>query len=89
MQVTPPPERYDFPYPGPVIERVLPLAEARRLCQQIGVGFVDACAGFVTLDSGERACFTVLPSDGFDTVDAYRRHEEAHCLGWPADHTDR
>ena len=37
--VTLPPPRYDHPYPGQVIERVLPLDEARRLCEQLGNGY--------------------------------------------------
>ena len=88
MQVTIPPPQYDHAFPGIVIERILPLEEVRKLCQQIGVGYVDGCAGFVTLDSGEKACFIVLPVDGFDSVAAYRRHEVSHCNGWPASHRD-
>ena len=82
MQVTLPPERYDHPYrDGPVIEKLLTLEEVRKLCESIGVGRYDACAGFIELQDGRRACFIVLPTDGFDTVEAYRRHELAHCAG--------
>ena len=85
MQVTVPPERYDH-YSGPVIERVLPLAEARKLCADIGIT-ADGCAGYVTMSDGTKACFIVLPTDGPDpNVDHYRRHEMAHCNGWPANH---
>ena len=47
MEVTAPPERYNFPYPGQVIERVLPLDEARKLCASIGI-YADGCSAFVT-----------------------------------------
>jgi hypothetical protein len=80
--VTPPPPQYDHGYSGPVIERILPLEEARKLCADIGIT-ADGCSGIIQ-PSG--ACYIVLPSDGFDTVEAYRRHELAHCAGWPASH---
>ena len=91
MQVIAPPERYDHPYrDGPVVERVLPLDEARKLCTAIGVGQVDGCAGYVTMSDGTKACFVVLPVDGPDpNLDNYRRHEIAHCNGWPANHLDK
>jgi hypothetical protein len=38
------------------------------------------------MQDGSRACFIVLPSDGFDSVAAYRRHEQAHCNGWGPTH---
>jgi len=87
--VTPPPERYSGPFDGQVIERVLPLAEAQKLCAAVGVGQVDGCAGFVMMQDGSRACFIVLPLDGPDPIlDHYRRHELGHCAGWPANHSD-
>ena len=89
MQVTVPPPEYDHAYNGPVLEKVLPLAEARALCEQIGVGRYDGCAGFITLNDGSRACFIVLPTDGPDpNIENYRRHETAHCNGWPPSHSD-
>jgi hypothetical protein len=64
----------------------LPLDEARKVCDYIGIPNADACAGFVTLQDGSKGCFIAIPTDGFDSVDAYRRHEIAHCNGWPASH---
>jgi hypothetical protein len=87
MQVTIAPERYDHAYPGQVIERVLPLEEARRFCASIGIT-ADGCSAFVTGENGAQVCYIVLPVDGFDTVAAYRRHELAHCNGWPANHSE-
>ena len=86
-----PPPRYDHPYrDGPVIEKLLTLEETRKLCTSIGVGQVDGCAGYVTMSDGTKACFIVLPTDGPDPdLDRYRRHETAHCNGWPANHLDK
>jgi len=91
MQVIAPPERYDHPYrDGPVIEKRLTVAEAQKLCAAIGVGPADGCAGYVTMSDGTKACFVVLPVDGPDpNLDNYRRHEIAHCNGWPANHLDK
>ena len=86
-----PPPRYDHPYrDGPVIEKLLTLEETRKLCTAIGVGQVDGCAAFITLLDGSKSCLVVLPSgDAPDPdVDHYRRHEIAHCNGWPADHPE-
>jgi hypothetical protein len=85
MQVTVPPLKYDHAYSGPVIERILPLAEARQLCASIGI-YADGCSAFVTGENGSHACYIILPSDGFDTVAAYRRHETAHRNGWGPTH---
>ena len=90
MQVTVPPLRFDHPYDGPVIERILPLEEVRKLCIYIGVRPADGCAGYVTMSDGTKACFIVLPTDGPDpNIENYRRHEMAHCNGWPANHLDK
>jgi hypothetical protein len=43
IYVLEPPQRYNHRYPGPVIERVLPLQEARRTCAHMGVQ-ADACS---------------------------------------------
>jgi hypothetical protein len=83
-----PPERFDHPYrDGPVIEKLLTLEEVRKLCASIGI-YADGCSAFINLQDGSRACWIILPSDGFDTVAAYRRHEVGHCNGWAADHSE-
>jgi hypothetical protein len=77
-----PPEQYDHPYPGRVDERVMPVAEVRALCRSVGAsGDFVACAW---LSNG--VCHIVLPNDESAPVSTYRRHEIAHCNGWPADH---
>lgn len=85
--VTLPPPQYDH-YSGPIIERRLSLEEARKFCASIGIT-ADGCAGYINLQDGSKICLIVVPLDGFDTIEAYIRHEKGHCAGWPADHTDR
>jgi hypothetical protein len=40
-----------------------------------------ARSGYVTLQDGTQACFVVLPTDGFDNIDNYRRHETLTVTG--------
>jgi hypothetical protein len=62
-----PPVQYVHHYHGPVIERILPLSEARKACAWTSNG----------------ACHLVIPSNGpVRNRGAYRRHELAHCNGW-------
>ncbi len=68
-------------YSGPVIERVLPLAEARRACGHMGV-WADACSWKIG-----NVCHIVIPTGGpVRDLGAYRRHEVAHCNGWEHEH---
>jgi hypothetical protein len=72
-----PPPQYVHHHHGPVIERVLPLAEARRVCARMGAA-ADACAW-----TKGRTCYLVIPRGGpVRDLGAYRRHELAHCNGW-------
>lgn len=76
-----PPTRYVHPYHGQVIERVLPLQEARSLCAHMGAP-ADACAW-----QSKNRCFVVIPRNGpVADLRAYRRHEVAHCNGWSHSH---
>jgi hypothetical protein len=78
-----PPARYNHPYGGPVDERVVSAAQVRALCMSIGTSpFAAACS--VVGEDG--ACHIILPYDGQAPVSIYRRHEIAHCNGWPPDH---
>lgn len=84
LYVLEPPPRYDHPYAGPVIERVLPLAEARAACARMGVR-ADACSWVIN-----GACHLVIPRGGpVKDLRAYVRHERAHCNGWTHDHAER
>ena len=78
-----PPAQYNHPYDGPVDERVVSAAEVMALCMSIGTSpFAAACS--VVGENG--TCHIVLPNDGQAPVSIYRRHEIAHCNGWPPDH---
>jgi hypothetical protein len=77
-----PPAQYNHPYAGRVDERVMPVAEVRTLCRSVGAsGRFVACAW---VSNG--TCHIVLPSDERAPVSTYRRHEIAHCNGWPENH---
>jgi hypothetical protein len=76
-----PPAQYDHPYDGPLDERAMSVSEVRTLCMSMGA-FGVACAWM----SDDGTCHIVLPNDYQGPVSIYRRHETAHCNGWPADH---
>ena len=81
IAVLEPPTQYHHPYRGPVIERVLPLAQARALCRRYGAA-ADACAW----TKGGK-CYIVIPRNGpVKDLGSYRRHEVAHCNGWGGGH---
>jgi hypothetical protein len=91
MRLVPPPE-YDHPYKG----RWLRIIEApsqeevRRMCPETKFHpLIGALACTHRIDAN--ICTIVIVSDselnrvGF-SPDVVRRHEIAHCNGWPADH---
>ena len=81
LAVQEPPAMYALRYPGRVIERVLPLKEARRVCGRMGA-HGDACAW-----TSKGVCHIVIPRNGpVRDRASYRRHEMAHCNGWAHDH---
>jgi len=83
IYVLEPPMRYNHAYSGPVIERILPLREARAACAAKGVS-ADACSWEI----GHK-CFLVIPRNGpVRDLGAYRRHERAHCNGWSENHEE-
>jgi len=83
LYVLEPPLRYNHPYHGPVIERVLPLAEARKACAHMGVR-ADACSWLAN-----NKCYLVIPRGGpVKDLRAYVRHERAHCNGWSENHEE-
>src|SRR5215467_16308837 len=76
-----PPAHYVHHYSGPVIERVLPLSQARKACAGRGV-HADACAW-----TEHGTCHLIIPKNGpVRDHAAYRRHELAHCNGWDHAH---
>jgi hypothetical protein len=83
IAVEEPPAHYVHRYHGQVIERVLPLAEARRVCARMGAP-ADACAW-----TQKGVCHIVIPRNGpVRDRAAYRRHELAHCNGWDHHHSE-
>jgi hypothetical protein len=79
MPLTPPPQ-YDHPYAGPVeVDR----ASAETVQHVCGVWELRACA----IRMPDKTCLIVLLNTLPASVQAaFRRHEEAHCNGWRADH---
>src|SRR5262249_3691300 len=77
-----PPAQYDHPYNGPVVERVVPEAEVRSLCMSMGANL----GGVACSLHSNGTCYIVLPSDERAPAATFRRHEIAHCNGWPANH---
>src|ERR1700751_271829 len=77
-----PPAQYNHPYAGPVVEPVMPVAEVRALCASQGPSPRGVARSWVS----EGPCYIVLPRDEQGPVSTYRRHETAHCNGWPANH---
>jgi len=77
-----PPAQYNHPYNGPIVERVMPVAEVRALCTSKGASARGVACSWVS----DGTCYIVLPNDEQAPVSTYRRHETAHCNGWPADH---
>jgi hypothetical protein len=76
-----PPARYNHAHSGQVIERVLPLDQARQACARMGLS-ADACSWVAN-----HKCVLVIPRDGpVKDLNAYRRHERAHCNGWDGGH---
>jgi hypothetical protein len=81
IMVLEPPTQYVHPYHGQVIERILPLEEARHVCASMGAP-ADACAWSI-----KGKCHIIIPRDGpVSDLAAYRRHELAHCNGWSHSH---
>src|SRR5215472_7608823 len=76
-----PPAQYNHPYHGRVDERVISVAEARALCNSLNP---SPPAGVACSWVSNGTCHIVLPNDYQAPVDTYRRHEIAHCNGWPA-----
>ncbi len=77
-----PPEQYNHPYNGHVVERAVPVAEARTLCMSMGADLLGVACSW----QSNGTCNIILPNDEYAPVATFRRHEIAHCNGWPANH---
>jgi hypothetical protein len=77
LDVREPPQQYNHRFSGQVIERVVPLSQARQICARMGAS-ADACSWNV-----KGKCYIIIPRDGpVADLRSYRRHELAHCNGW-------
>jgi hypothetical protein len=88
-----PPPQYDVLPPMPVIEHVLSREELQKACGAIdtkAIGHPQAAAArgeyyrgcsIRTVQYGVKVCEVWRIAD-----DMVRRHELAHCAGWPGDH---
>jgi hypothetical protein len=83
-----PPAEFDRPYKGiTIITRTKDQAETRKLCpipfpQPLAIG----CARTIPV-----GCELIISPDSVIalaglTLEFVKRHETAHCNGWPADH---
>jgi hypothetical protein len=79
MLLLEPPAQYDHPYHGQVIEQRLSQFQLMQLCH----GPAPACAWV-----SKGVCHVALPVDEKNSrvVAIMRRHEVAHCNGWPPHH---
>jgi hypothetical protein len=89
MTLLPPPQ-YDVPPPMAVIEQVLPWSEVVRICAGIAAKWNGDADAQMLRRAGVQGCSGVA-QDGKCYVwrvddDVVRRHEFAHCNGWPKDH---
>jgi len=90
MSILPPPQ-YDFPPPMPVYERVLPWERVYDLCIDLGVTSWPAKS---QLKNHPPLGCSIREKDGVCSVwiadvaqqETVRRHEYAHCNGWPNNH---
>jgi hypothetical protein len=91
-----PPKEYDYPYNGVVlVVQARDQNHVRELCPTavFNTGEALGCAQVTRLNWGVSGCRIVMAPD--DEIkrpgvppDLVKRHEMAHCNGWPADHPD-
>jgi hypothetical protein len=81
-----PPKRYDVPYRGALVELQVSQAGVVAACNAIGFAVPRHTAGCSV--RSERECLIIYISAPYkgDTPAQVRRHELAHCNGWPANH---
>ena len=83
-----PPPLYDYPPTIPVIERVLKHDELQWVCSHttplsLPPGqYYSGCSALWRVKDGVLTCFVWRRPDD----EATRRHELAHCNGWPGSH---
>ena len=86
-----PPPQYDVAPPVPVIERILSFEELQKVCAPL---LLKTAGRVIEPTEFFRGCTQPRVVKGGTTVclvyrvdyEIVRRHEWAHCAGWPADH---
>jgi hypothetical protein len=90
MPTTPilPPPQYDYKPQIPVIEQVLKYDDLQVICGMKSLTpllpgqFYSGCSAVWLVKDGVKTCFVWRrPNDNYT-----RRHELAHCNGWPVNH---
>lgn len=74
------PPRYDHKPSMSVVEQVMSAAEVIQRC---GMG-AGACSFYIP--GAKIGCLVIIPYGTKAEQAQYRRHEYAHCNGWPANH---
>ena len=80
-----PPAIYDHPFLGKVVVHNHLLSEMPKYCDR----WQTSCAPIGVHAGGTCDIYILTPSEDNLTPAFYeliKRHEEAHCSGWPADH---
>jgi hypothetical protein len=88
-----PPERYDTPFDGRMMVRVLPQRQVGPACRDLSdrynlnLSILQTQLGCAGVNNG--ICEVIAAQTGAGdpgTTDDIIRHERGHCNGWPADH---
>jgi hypothetical protein len=87
--IVPPPAIYDHAYTGALSVRQGSLAQVEHYCHTMH-GIVSTYRALGCSKVEAHSCFLMIPSVGGPVTASIqsqiRRHELAHCNGWPADH---
>ena len=90
MDIPPPPAIYDHVYHGKLVERRGTPAQVEHFCHtQQGIVSPYRALG-CAIHRGKSCTIMITQVGGKVTAQVQsqiRRHEMAHCNGWPADHT--
>jgi hypothetical protein len=62
-----PPEQYNHPYDGQVVERVVPVAEARTLCMSMGADLLGVACSW----QSNGTCNIILPNDEYAVSESF------------------
>jgi hypothetical protein len=87
--IIPPPAVYDHAYTGRLAVQQGTMAQIEHYCHTMH-GIVSPHQALGCAKIGEHRCFVVIPRIGGQITASIqaqiRRHEIAHCNGWPANH---